>query len=107
MGKSGLRTKAFFGIGAGVLFNRDGTRLLQYSAGRTATSCLVPNGVTSIANNTFFDSDSLVNITIPNTVSSIQNDAFVALIGLKAPYFPGNAPGIDPPGAILPIKPAR
>ena len=52
----------------GVLFSKDGTMLLAYPAGRTATSYAVPEGVTTICMNAFKNS-KLTSISLPASVA--------------------------------------
>lgn len=52
----------------GVLFSKDGTMLLAYPAGRTATSYTVPEGVTTICMNAFKNS-KLTSISLPASVT--------------------------------------
>ncbi len=60
----------------GVLFNKDKTELIQYPAGKTDTSYVIPNSVTSIGSKTFYGCTSLTSVTIPDSVTSIGNYAF-------------------------------
>jgi hypothetical protein len=82
-------------------------------------SVTIPNGLTSIGNDTFFNCYSLTSIIIPNSVTSIGDSAFagcsirsvtipkgVTYIGqfafydcynLTSFYFKGNAPGLGYP----------
>ena len=60
----------------GVLFNKDKTTLVAYPIGSTRTSYLVPNSVTSIGDDAFYNCTSLTSITIPASVASIGNTAF-------------------------------
>jgi hypothetical protein len=82
----------------GVLFNKTKTSLISYPGGKLGssytipatvtslgvhafndselTSIAIPEGVTTISNNTFSDSRSLVSVTIPSTVISIGNGLF-------------------------------
>ncbi|MBR6620679.1 MAG: bacterial Ig-like domain-containing protein [Clostridia bacterium] len=55
----------------GVLFNKDKTRLIQYPAGNTRTSYTIPDSVTKIGNDAFYDCDSLEYVHIPASVTSI------------------------------------
>jgi hypothetical protein len=59
----------------GVLFNKNASRLITYSAGNSRTSYNIPNTVTTIGTEAFENSLILVNITIPSSVTSIE-DAF-------------------------------
>ena len=60
----------------GVLFNKDKTKLVQYPVGNERTTYNIPNGVTSIGNNTFNRCTNLTSVTIPDSVTSIGNYAF-------------------------------
>lgn len=60
----------------GVLFNKNKTTLIQYPAGKTATSYVIPSNVASISNHAFKKCRSLASVTIPNSVTTIGYDAF-------------------------------
>ena len=60
----------------GNLYSKDGSTLLQYAAGKTATSFTIPNSVTSIGESAFRDCESITSITIPDGVTSIGKSAF-------------------------------
>lgn len=62
----------------GVLFTKDGTRLVAYPAGSEATSYVVPDSVKTISNSAFEKSYSLVSVSIPDTVTTIEGGAFFA-----------------------------
>ena len=59
----------------GNLYSKDKTTLIQYAAGKTATSFVIPNSVTSIGERAFCCT-SLTSITIPDGVTSIGDWAF-------------------------------
>jgi hypothetical protein len=59
----------------GVVFNRDGTRLIVCPNGRLG-SYTVPEGVKSIGEYAFYCCGGVTNITIPNGVTNIENHAF-------------------------------
>lgn len=61
----------------GVLFDKSGTALLVYPAGKAASSYSIPDSVTQIGYTAFFGATNLTGITIPGTVASIDSDAFV------------------------------
>jgi hypothetical protein len=60
----------------GVLYNKEGTILIAYPAGKTATSFTIPNGVTTIGDSAFAFCTGLTSITIPSGVTSIGDSAF-------------------------------
>ena len=72
---------AFKSVG-GVLYNKEGTTLVQFPGGNTNTSFVVPDGVTSIGASAFYGRTGLKNITIPSSVTSIGSSAFYGCTGL-------------------------
>lgn len=60
----------------GVLYNKDGTTLLQYPAKRAKTTFSVPATVTAIQAGAFADVASLTQLTIPESVTYIDALAF-------------------------------
>jgi hypothetical protein len=102
---------------AGVLFDISQTTLLQYPAGKAGSSYDIPNTVTNIGVEAFFDCTGLASVTIPKSVTSIGEYSFwgtglasvtipgsVTSIGdlafaecnnLTNVYFAGNAPAAD------------
>lgn len=71
----------------GVLFSKDGKKLIQCPAGRTGAYD-VPSGVTSIGNSAFWGCAGLTAIAIPNGVENIGNSAFWGCAGLKSVVIP-------------------
>ena len=72
----------------GVLFSKDKTNLIQYPAGRTATSYAIPAEVTSIWAEAFNNADSLTAVTIPAGVISIGSWAFANCFKLTSITIP-------------------
>ncbi len=70
----------------GNVYTKDGTELVRYAQGKTATSFTIPNSVTSIGDRAFSGCEGLTGITIPNSVTSIGNSAFSGCMGLKGVY---------------------
>lgn len=58
----------------GIVYNKPKTTLFFYPGGKTATSFVVPNGVTTIPRHSFSCNSSLKNITLPEGVTSIAWD---------------------------------
>ena len=77
----------------GVLFNKNGSVLGVYPAGKTGFYT-IPNSVTSIGNYAFSYCTGLTSVTIPNSVTSIENGAFKGCSWLQGVYFLGNPPSL-------------
>ena len=60
----------------GNLYSKDGTALILYAAGKTATSFTVPDSVTTIGKYALFNSRKLTSVTIPASVTAIGASAF-------------------------------
>ena len=59
----------------GVLFSKDGKKLLAFPAGRMDENYIVPEGVEMIGENSFQNSCAY-KITMPSTLKEVQDDAF-------------------------------
>ena len=57
-----------------VLFNKDKTTLIAYRS--KDTNYTIPNSVTSIGDDAFYNCESLTSINIPNSVTNIGDSAF-------------------------------
>lgn len=68
-------TNSFYSSVAGVLFDKSQTTLIQ-CPGAKAGSYAIPNGVTDLAEASFFGCASLTSVTIPNGVASIGFSVF-------------------------------
>jgi len=66
----------------GVLFNKAGTALICYPAGKAEASYSIPDNVTSIGEYAFYRCNSLSNILIPGSVTNIGDRAFMDCFGL-------------------------
>ena len=60
----------------GVLFNKAGTELITYPAGKSGASYTIPDGVTTINSDAFQDCTNLTSLTIPASVTTIGEYAF-------------------------------
>ena len=74
----------------GVLYNKDGTILICYPAGKKDTSFTIPNSVTSIGNYAFYGCTSLTSVEIPSSVTSIESWAFCYCTSLKSVEIPSS-----------------
>ncbi|MBR5562567.1 MAG: leucine-rich repeat protein [Clostridia bacterium] len=63
----------------GVLFNKSKTELIQYPAGNTRTSCVIPNSVTTIGKNAFAECDNLTYIVVDSSNTAYSNDEYGVL----------------------------
>ena len=78
----------------GVLFNKAKTEIIQYPYGNKRTSYSIPEGVTSIAVDAFWNIDSLTNIIIPSTMKIIGNYAFYECDGITSMILPSSVESI-------------
>ena len=90
--KVGSKNKHYTSVD-GVLFNKNKTELILYPCMKKDSSYIVPNTVTSIHANAFFDCQNLERVTVFKNVKSIGKDALgyytsagghdFAIIGVK------------------------
>ncbi|MDO4565294.1 MAG: leucine-rich repeat protein, partial [Clostridia bacterium] len=78
----------------GVLFNKNGTTLIKYPEGKTASSYTIPAGVTSIGDSAFDQCDSLTSVVIPDSVISIGYAAFQSCDSLTSVTIPNSVTSI-------------
>jgi hypothetical protein len=79
--------------GAGVLFNRTQTTLIQCPRGKTGTY-IIPNTVTSIGDEAFSYCTSLTSVIIPDSVTSIGDQAFSYCTSLTSVIIPDSVTSI-------------
>ena len=78
----------------GNLYSKDGTTLIQYAIGKTATSFTIPDSVTSIGYMAFYGCDSLTSVDIPDSVTSIGYSAFYGFNSLTSVVIPDSVTSI-------------
>lgn len=72
----------------GVMMNKDGTTLIRYPEGKTATSYTIPDGVTTIGGDAFNNNTHLITVTIPEDVTTINSAAFYYCTSLASVTIP-------------------
>ncbi|MBP5366571.1 MAG: leucine-rich repeat domain-containing protein [Bacteroidales bacterium] len=78
----------------GVLFDKAGTNLICYPAGKMGTTYIIPNSVTSIGSSAFSYCSGLTSVTIPNSVTSIGDGAFQFCSNLTSVTIPNSVTSI-------------
>ena len=78
----------------GVLFSKDGTKLIQYPAGKIKTNYTVPDSVTNIGASAFKGCTGLTSVTIPDKVTHIGVSAFEGCTGLTSVNIPDSVTSI-------------
>ena len=78
----------------GVLFNKAGTEIIKYPAGKEWTEYTIPNSVTSIGDSAFSDCSNLKSIEIPSSVTSIGYGAFEGCRNLQSVIIPSSITSI-------------
>jgi len=63
-------------------------QLIHYPKGKTASSYVVPNGVTTIDAWAFYNCKNLTSLSLPEGVTTINNNAFSACTNLASIAFP-------------------
>jgi BspA type Leucine rich repeat region (6 copies) len=66
----------------GVLFNKNQSALLAYPMKKSDSSYVVPAGVITIGQNSFYNCTNLTSVTIPSSVTGIGDGAFYECTGL-------------------------
>ncbi len=78
-----------FAVGEdGVLFSKDGKRLILYPNGRNARIYAVPLGVERIEENAFYGEPNLEEVTFPESLRDFGDRAFYGLPNLKRLVLP-------------------
>lgn len=72
----------------GVMMSKDGTTLIRYPEGKTATSYTIPDGLTTIDTYAFKNNTHLTTVTIPEDVTTINSGAFYYCTSLASVTIP-------------------
>ena len=67
----------------GVLYNKEGSRLLRYPPAKEGEDFAVPEGVRVISNSAFIECQNLRSVSIPDGVTRIEWMAFWLAVGIK------------------------
>ncbi len=78
-----------FSSADGVLFNKDGTVLLTYPAGKTDTAYVLPEGVIAVASGAFRNARHLEKLTLSADVTTLGRQALAGCTGLTQLHFGG------------------
>ena len=78
----------------GVLFTKDGKKLIQYPVSNERKSYAIPAGVTSIEYAAFCGSENLIEVTIPDGVEIIAEGAFNSCPNIKIIILPASVTSI-------------
>lgn len=70
----------------GNVYNKAGTRLVQYAGGKADYSFTIPEEVTVIGERAFYSALNLASVTLPTGLTSIGNDAFKGCYKLVEVY---------------------
>ena len=73
----------------GVLFSKDGTKLLRYPPKKEITNYIIPNSVTDIGKHAFRNCEGLISVTIGENVTSIGMAAFKGCKKLSSVIYRG------------------
>ena len=80
----------------GVLFNKAGTKLLEYAKDVIQPEYEVPDGVTYVGNYAFYNRKNMTSIEFPSTLTRLGNDVISMCSNLKTLRFNGRtAPTLD------------
>ena len=78
----------------GNLYSKDGTALIQYAIGKTATTFTIPDSVTSIGEYAFAWCDNLTSVVIGDGVTTIGDAAFYYCDSLTSIEIPDSVTSI-------------
>ena len=76
----------------GVLFDKEKTTLLKYPLGKSDKTYTIPNSVTTIGVEAFFEHSDLTSVTISDSVTKIEEYAFALCYNLTSIICKSNIP---------------
>ena len=85
---------AYYSSIDGVLFNKDASTLIRYPAGKQSATYTIPDSVTSIDSEAFYQCSSLSSVTIPDSVTSIGSSTFPGCTSLSSVTIPDSVTSI-------------
>lgn len=85
---------AFASDDSGCLYNKNKTVLIQYPIGNWRTSFSIPESVTHIGENAFYQCFFLEDVQIPNSVTTIGDGAFFICYNLETVTIPDSVTSI-------------
>ncbi len=83
-----LETNPYYICLDGVLYTKDGTKLVQYLAGRPSSVYNMPSSVSTIEEYAFWGASQLADLSISSSVREIPEYAFANCQGLKNAVLP-------------------
>ncbi len=84
----------YYAADNGILYNKEKTTLVCYPAGKTETSFVIPDNVTSIGYGAFSYCESLTSVIIGDSVTSIGDRAFYECSSLTSVTIPDSVTSI-------------
>ncbi len=78
----------------GVLYSKDMKKLIQYPAGKTESTFIVPDGVVVICDHAFANNISVASVTIPDGVTTLSG-TFYLCYGLESIKIPDSVTEIE------------
>ncbi len=84
----------YYSSKSGVLYNKSGNTLLRYPASKFDEEFVIPRGVTTLGEGSFYANSNLKKLTIPSTVTKIEEAAFYWASAIKDIRFLGEIPPV-------------
>jgi len=85
----------FFSSRGGILYNKEGTSLIQYAYGRQEETFSVPSGVTEIGSYSFWNCTNLTVVILPDGLRKIGRGAFQFSKNLQDVKIPNSVTAIE------------